>query len=245
MRVPQATPASSAPRPGIWPAAAKPVVAAGGGLNVELPFKLPGDSGVAGLPIPGLPLPGLKLGFKVNDAGHVLVSASMLGYTPFTVDLDPDYALAGGYGKRIEADMRDPAKTVLSGDVSYHGIPVAVPPLDVSATDFAKAFSWLSAKVVEPNNIHLDGRYRTKNEGLQFHAEAKSTKLASGVYEFDIRNLRLGSWNVPIPSFLASFCAWFMLKVMRGMDGISMAGFGKMRVDLRAAARSVQGGQQA
>jgi len=220
------------------------VATAGGGgfaiAGLELPIKLPADTGVAGLPIPGLPLPGLKLGFKVNDQGHVLVSASMLGYTPFTVSLDPDYALAGGYGKRLEADLRDPAKAVISGDVTYHGIPVAVPPLDVSAADFAKAFSWLSAKVVEPGNIHLDGRYRTKNEGLQFHAEVKSTKLGPGAYEFDIRNLRLGSWNFPIPSFLASFCAWFMLRVLRGMDGIAMAGFGKLRVDLGAAARSAQ-----
>ncbi len=215
-------------------------MAAGGGIKLELPFKLSGDSGFAGLPIPGLPLPGLKLGFKVNDAGHIVVAASMLGYTPFTVAIDPEYALAGGYGKRIEADMRDPARTILSGDVSYHGIPVAAPPLDVSGTDFAQAFSWLSAKVVEPNNIHLDGTYRTGKNGLGFHAEIKSRKIDNGVYEFDISRLKLGSWNFPIPAFMASFCAWFMLKVMRGMDGIQMAGFGKLRVDLRAAAKSAQ-----
>lgn len=234
----------TAPRPGASPDAGRPVAPAGGGFQFggfELPFKLPGDSGPSGLPIPGVPLPGLKLGFKVDSKGHIQVSASMFGYTPFKVDVDPDYALAGGYGKRIEADMRDPAKALLSGDVSYHGIPVSVPPLDVTGTDFAQAFSWLSAKVVEPNHIHLGGRYRTKGEGLPFHAEVKSTKIANGVYEFDIRALRLGSWNIPIPSFLASFCSWFMLKVLRGMDGVTMAGFGKLRVDLRAAAESVQG----
>jgi hypothetical protein len=164
----------------------------------------------------------------------------VLGLVPVRTTIDPDEALAGKYGRRIEADMRQPASTQVSGDIQFQGFPVALPSLDIGETDLARAFSSIGAKLVEPRHIQVDGRYRAGKDGMPFHAEIHTAKIAPGVYDMQLGGLRLGTWKIPIPGFLAAFCAWFMLRVMRGVDGVTLAGSGRLRIDLRAAAASSQ-----
>ncbi len=217
--------------PGYKPTQARGAFQIPGLSGDGLPFKLPDFTQVPGLT-------GLKLAFDVNARGDILVKSNILGLLPVTTTIDPDAALAGQYGRGIQADMRDPQNTSVSGDLSFKGFPVTLPALDIGGTDLAQAFSFLSAKIPEPNHIVVDGRYRSGKDGLPFHADIHATKVASGVYDMQLKNLRLGSLNIPIPAFLAAGVAWFMLKVLRGVDGVSVSGYGRLRIDLKAAAAS-------
>ncbi|MBM3269989.1 MAG: hypothetical protein FJZ01_20330 [Candidatus Sericytochromatia bacterium] len=225
---PAAQPATAYRPPQVRPAFQIPGLSGG-----DPPFRLPDFTQIPGMR-------GLKLKFDVNSKGELLVTSNLLGMLPVTTAIDLDDALAGKYGKGLHADMRDPENTSLSGDFTFHGFPVAVPPLDIGGTDLAQAFSSLSARIPEPNKIQVDGRYRMGKDGMPFHADIKTTKVAPGVYDLDLSNLKLGSLNVPVPAFLAAFVTWFLLKVLRGVDGIKLAGYGRLRVDLEAATASQQ-----
>jgi hypothetical protein len=206
-----------------------PMKAIGG----NLPFPIPDLTNLPGMP-------GLKVRFVVDAKGHIIVKSQMLGLLPVQVAIDPDAALEGKYGTGIQADMRNPASTQLTGDIKFHGVPVTLPSFDIGDTDLAKAFSLLSAKVVEPNRIKVEGSYRSGKDGMPFQAEIRSAKVAPGVYDFDLSHLRLGSWQIPVPGFLAAFCAWFLLKVLRGVEGVKLNGPGRLRIDLKAATDSAQ-----
>ena len=131
--------------------------------------------------------------------------------------------------------MRQADNTLISGDVRLGGLPIGVPAVDIGGSKLAEAFSTMRFQIPAPNKVLFDGGIRKKTGEMPIHAEIDTTKVANGVYDLDVKALRLGDGQWPVPAFLATFCTWFVLKVMRGMPGVSMAGLGRLRVDLRAA----------
>ena len=176
-------------------------------------------------------LAGLSLKFKANSEGHVVAYSQILGWTGVEVTIDPDEVLAGKYGKRLELDMRIPESTRLSGDIRYHDFPVIIPPLDIGGNPLANAFGRLKLIVTNPNNLHIQGDFRNSGRGLPFQAQVVSRKEGKGIYELQISQVRLdGGW--PIPAFLAALGTWFNLAVLGGTKGVTLSGFGRIRIDI-------------
>ncbi len=165
----------------------------------------------------------------VDGGGNLVVAYPVLGLFPVDVTVNTEDLLSGKYGRSLTADLRRPGEAVISGDFSWHGIPVPVSGMAVAGLPPIPSVSTVQASLVADHVLRLQGQ---ATAGLHWGATLGLAKVGNGVYRTTISNVSLFSSQVSIPDWLVRAATWIAAKLGKFPPGVQRNSDGTFTLDL-------------
>ncbi len=166
---------------------------------------------------------------SVDGHGNLVIAYPVLGLFPVHFAVSTEDLLSGKYGRSLTADLRRPGEAVVSGDLSWHGIPVPVPGMAIAGLPPIPGVSTVQANLLADHVLRLQGQ---ATAGMHWGATLSLAKLSNGVYRTTISNVSLFSSQMNVPDWLVRAATWIAAKLGELPPGVQRNSDGTFTLDL-------------